>query len=371
MIIYFEKTSYMKIIVLVNIFFLFLTGCSASQQQGEDTSDQNAQLASVSNNTETATIAGGCFWCIEAPFEKIEGVISSVSGYAGGDEKNPTYKAVASGQTSHRESVQVTYDPEIISYSEILDIFWKQFDPTDPGGSFYDRGTQYTSAIFYHNEEQRKVAEASKQQLDDSGIFDKPIVTDILELNAFYQAEDYHQDYYKKKPDHYQSYRKGSGRDKFIEKHWEVPSKAKYEKPDDSVLKDRLSDIEYEVTMKDGTERAFNNPLWDNKAKGLYVCIVSGAPLFSSKEKYKSGSGWPSFTKPIDARYLEKVIDKSYGMTRIEIRSKHGKSHLGHVFSDGPEPTGLRYCMNSAAMRFIPKEEMKKEGYGHYLWLVD
>lgn len=320
---------------------------------------------------ELATFAGGCFWCIEAPFEGIDGVVSVVSGYSGGKEKNPTYKDVASGKTSHRESVQIKFDPDVISYTELLDIFWQQFDPTDDGGSFYDRGFQYSSAIFYHSNKQRDIALKSIKSLDSKNIFENKIVTPVIKFSNFYPAEDYHQDYYKKNPEEYYAYRKGSGRDAFIAKHWPVPSESEFAKPSDEVLKKSLSKLQYEVTMKDVTERAFSNKYNANKEEGIYVCIVSGAPLFSSKDKYESYSGWPSFTKPIDARLLTKPLDKSYGMVRVEVRSKFGGSHLGHMFNDGPEPTQLRYCMNSAAMKFIPKKDMEKEGYGEWLWVLE
>ncbi|MCE2708618.1 MAG: peptide-methionine (S)-S-oxide reductase MsrA [Bacteroidota bacterium] len=325
----------------------------------------------VSSTQEVATFAGGCFWCVEAPFEGVDGVISVISGYAGGKEKNPSYSEVSGGQTSHRESVQITYDPEIISYAELVDIFWQTFDPTDVGGSFFDRGSQYESAIFFHNEEQKKVAEESKKRLDQSKRFSKPIATPIIKYTNFYPAEEYHQDYYKKSPQEYYAYRKGSGRDAFIQRHWPEISDKKYPSPSKSELKTTLTELQYEVTMEEATEFAFSNEYNANKEKGIYVCIVSGAPLFSSKDKYESGSGWPSFTKPIDARWIDKPIDRSLGMARVEVRSKLGNSHLGHVFYDGPDPTGLRYCMNSAAMKFIPKAEMAAAGYADYLWLVD
>ncbi|MBM3169632.1 MAG: peptide-methionine (S)-S-oxide reductase MsrA [Bacteroidetes bacterium] len=325
----------------------------------------------LSSTQEVATFSGGCFWCVEAPFEEVDGVISVVSGYAGGKEKNPTYSEVSGGQTSHRESVQITYDPEIVSYAELVDIFWQTFDPTDVGGSFFDRGSQYESAIFFHNEEQKKVAEESKKRLDQSKRFSKPIATPIIKYTNFYPAEEYHQDYYKKSPQEYYAYRKGSGRDAFIQRHWPEISDKKYPSPSKSELKSTLTELQYEVTMEEATEFAFSNEYNANKEKGIYVCIVSGAPLFSSKDKYESGSGWPSFTKPIDARWIDKPIDRSLGMARVEVRSKLGNSHLGHVFYDGPDPTGLRYCMNSAAMKFIPKAEMAAAGYGDYLWLVD
>ena len=321
--------------------------------------------------TQIATVAGGCFWCIEAPFEGLAGVISVVSGYSGGKEKNPTYSEVSAGKTGHKEVVQIKFNPEVISYSEILDIYWQQFDPTDAGGSFYDRGTQYQSAIFYHNNNQKEIAEASKKRLDASKKFSKPIVTPIVKFEQFYPAEEYHQDYYKKSATHYYSYRKGSGRDAFIQKYWPVNPEKSYKKASNDQLKKSLTKLQYEVTIHEATEPPFKNLYNGNKASGIYVCVVSGAPLFSSKDKYESYSGWPSFTKPIDARLLEKPVDVSGGMIRVEVRSKYGKSHIGHVFYDGPAPTQLRYCMNSAAMKFIPKKEMEKEGYGAYLWLVD
>ena len=358
---------------LLSILFtvsLIATACSETEQKMEDKSSEiQKDMVALSGNEEIATLAGGCFWCIEAPFEKVQGVVKVISGYAGGMKENPTYREVSSGKTDYRESVQIYYDPLVISYAEILDIFWKQFDPTDEGGSFADRGFQYSSAIFYHDKDQKEIAELSKKELDKSGIFEKPIVTPIIEFTTFYPAEDYHQDFYKKDPDRYYSYRKGSGRDIFIMNKWN--NEKEYTKPSEKEIKNKLTDLQFKVTQKEGTERAFQNEYWDNKKAGIYVDIVSGEPLFSSKDKFESGTGWPSFVKPIDPKYIVKKEDNSFGMRRIEVRSKYGDSHLGHVFDDGPEPTNLRYCMNSASMRFIPKEKMQEEGYGEYLWLVE
>ena len=305
-------------------------------------------------------LAGGCFWGLEAYMERIQGVTDAVSGYANGKGDTTNYQLLHA--TDHAETVKVTYDPNKISLDKLLQYYFRVIDPTSINKQGNDRGRQYRTGIYYQNEQDKAVIEAALKTLQSK--YQEPIQIEVEPLKNYVEAEEYHQDYLKKNPNGYCHIDIKKADEPLIDDK-------KYPKPSDTELKQKLTALQYDVTQGKHTERSFSNEYWDNFAPGIYVDITTGEPLFSSKDKFESGCGWPSFTKPIAAEVAEYQKDNSFNMTRIEVLSRSGHAHLGHVFDDGPrDKGGLRYCINSASIKFIPLDEMEKQGYGDLIPFV-
>lgn len=348
---------------------LFAASGQAAQRQKENaTMPTQSQTNGQEAGLKEIYLAGGCFWGVEEYFSRIPGVRDAASGYANGATSNPSYAEVCSQKTGHAETVRVRYDPDAVSLATLLEQFFKIINPLSVNRQGNDVGLQYRTGVYYTSEEDKAVAQKIMDKKAQE--YGRPLAVELLPLNGFFLAEEGHQDYLKKNPGGYCHISFDSLND--------LPSletgkehAPKQGKPSEKELQQRLSPIEFEVTQRSGTERPFTGKYWDNKKPGIYVDIVSGEPLFSSADKFDSGCGWPSFVKPLAPEALVEKQDNSYGMRRIEVRSGKADSHLGHVFDDGPrERGGLRYCINSAALRFIPYEDMEKEGYGQYKALI-
>lgn len=318
-------------------------------------------------NLDVIYLAGGCFWGVEAYMERIEGVIDAVSGYANGKTENPSYEDLIYHDSGHAETVKVTYNVDAVSLKDVIRYYLKVVDPTSLNKQGNDRGTQYRTGIYYTDDSQRQVAE--EVLTEEQKKYKKDIVIEVLPLEQFFEAEEYHQDYLKKNPNGYCHIDLDMAYEGLEDESSEpVIDAMKYKRPDDATLKRTLTDMQYRVAVQNDTEHAFSNEYWDSFEKGIYVDVTSGEPLFSSLDKFESGCGWPSFSKPIAKDVVTYIEDSSFNMVRTEVRSRSANIHLGHVFDDGPkELGGLRYCINSASIRFVAFEDMEKEGYGYLL----
>lgn len=311
-------------------------------------------------------LAGGCFWGTEKYLENIPGVLSTEVGYANGNTENPTYKEVCYNHTGHAETVKVEYDDDIIGLPFILELYYGVINPVSVNRQGGDVGTQYRTGIYYTDEGDQACILDSIDKLQKN--YEEKIAIEVKPLLNYYKAEEYHQKYLDKNPGGYCHI----GFDKFEKAKTAVDETKRYKKKSLDELKKRLSETQFDVTQNSATEPPFRNEYFDKFEYGIYVDITTGEPLFLSNDKFESGCGWPSFSKPIESELINSLTDRSHGMLRTEVRSKKGDSHLGHVFEDGPRDRGgLRYCINSASLKFIPKEKMEEEGYGEYLNMLD
>lgn len=352
-----------RIALLIMLPLATLIACSSSATQQNDNN--------MNNQVDTIYFAGGCFWGTEHFFKQIDGVVNTEVGYANSIVPNPSYKEVCTGRTHAAEGVKVEYDPSKIDLPFLIQLYLMTIDPTSVNRQGNDTGTQYRTGIYYTDDSQKRtaLAEISKE----SELHHEPIAIEVIPLENFYPAEEYHQDYLDKNPD---GYCHVDPRLFEIARKARKPKEAavdptRYSKPSEPELRERLNPVQYMVTQADATEPPYRNEFYDNHRKGIYVDITTGEPLFLSSDKFDSGCGWPSFSRPINRDVIVEKSDTSHSMVRTEVRSRVGDAHLGHVFPDGPkESGGLRYCINSASLRFVPLEEMETEGYGDYIPFV-